>query len=336
MIDKKTFGAFIKNKRIEKNYSQKELAELLYVTEGAVSKWERGISYPDITMVSDICRALDISEHEFITASTDTATRKLKHEARQFRIIRGTWFWVPTISYAVALVVCFICNIAVNNTLSWFFIVLASLVCAYSFIPTYTSFFEANKLLVFVASSLASICLLLLTCAVYTSSVYWVPTACFGIMIGYSLLFIPMVLAKTKVRKYRFIIAFGGAFLSTVLLLLSIYPWEPFMLTPAILMVCYGFIPAIVCTGICILKFNGFLKAGICTLIATVICYFSWHVVNALFGSTDNYYQVDFTNWEKCTNGNITLITLVVMLIVSAVFLGIGIYKQKHDLNGDN
>lgn len=42
MTDKKTFGEFIKAKRIEKNYSQRELADLLFVTEGAISKWERG------------------------------------------------------------------------------------------------------------------------------------------------------------------------------------------------------------------------------------------------------------------------------------------------------
>lgn len=325
MIDKKTFGSFIKSKRIEKNYSQKELAELLYVTEGAVSKWERGISYPDITMVSDICRALDISEHEFITASTDTATRKQKHEARQFRLIRGTWFWIPTISYAVALVICFICNIAVNGTLSWFFIVLASLLCAYSFIPTFTLFFEANKLLVFIVSSLASVSLLLLTCAIYTGTVYWVPTACFGIMIGYSLLFLPIVLAKTKVRKYRFTIAFGGAFVSTLLLLLSIYPWKPFMLTFGLMITSYWFIPAIICTGICTLRLNRFLKAGICTSIGTA----TYYCFYALFGLEDNHYQVDFTNWEQCANGNVTLVILIVMLLVSAVFIGIGAYREK-------
>ena len=38
MTDKKTFGSFIKLKRIEKNYSQKDLAQMLYVTEGAVSE----------------------------------------------------------------------------------------------------------------------------------------------------------------------------------------------------------------------------------------------------------------------------------------------------------
>ena len=141
MTDKKSFGAFIKTKRTEKNYSQKDLAEMLFVTEGAVSKWERGVSYPDITLISDICCALDISEHELITASTDADARKMKHEARKFRTIRSAWFWVPTISYAVALLTCFICNLAVNHTLSWFFIVLTALLCAYSFVPTFTLFF---------------------------------------------------------------------------------------------------------------------------------------------------------------------------------------------------
>ena len=115
MTDKKTFGLFIKSKRIENNYSQKDLAELLFVTEGAVSKWERGVSYPDITLISEICRVLNISEHEFITASTDTASRKIQHEAKIFRTIRKTWFLVPTISYLVALIICFICNLAVNH-----------------------------------------------------------------------------------------------------------------------------------------------------------------------------------------------------------------------------
>ena len=39
MKDKKGFGTFIKEKRIQNNYSQKDLAELLFVSESAVSKW---------------------------------------------------------------------------------------------------------------------------------------------------------------------------------------------------------------------------------------------------------------------------------------------------------
>lgn len=327
MTDKKTFGSFIRTKRTEKNYSQKDLAVLLYVTEGAVSKWERGASYPDITLIDDICRALDISEHEFITATTDTTTRKLQCEAHRFRVIRGTWFWVPTISYAVALVTCFICNIAVNHTLSWFFVVLASLLCAYSFVPTFTSFFKSQKLLVFAVTSLLSVCLLLFTCAVYTNTVFWVPTACIGTLIGYALLFLPILLSKSKVDRFKFLISFASAFVFTVLLLLVINVWHPFMLASAILMTCYGFLPVLLCAGICVLRFDSFIKTGVCVLLSTVVYYFSGHVVNELFGLAENHYQIDFNNWEQCLNGNVMFIILLSLLLVSAVFTGIGIFR---------
>ena len=47
MKEKSTFGRFIVKKRKERNLTQKELAEQLYVTESAdktISKWERGVS----------------------------------------------------------------------------------------------------------------------------------------------------------------------------------------------------------------------------------------------------------------------------------------------------
>ena len=44
MEDKITLGKFIQSKRKELGLSQKDLAKELYVTESAVSKWERGVS----------------------------------------------------------------------------------------------------------------------------------------------------------------------------------------------------------------------------------------------------------------------------------------------------
>ena len=327
MTDKKTFGSFIKIKRTEKNYSQKDLAEMLFVTEGAVSKWERGVSYPDITLIADICRVLDISEHEFITASTDTDSRKIKHEARKFRVIRGTWFWVPTISYAVALLTCFICNLAIDHTLSWFFIVLTALLCAYSFIPTFTSFFKSKKLLAFTATSFISICLLLYTCAAYTNTLFWFPAACIGTLMGYTLLFIPMLLSKTKIRNPRFMISYVLTFFLTISLLQSIYVWQPFMLAPAIKMTCYGFIPVFLCGIICMFRFDSYIKAGICTLLSTVAYYFSGYIVNYLFNLSENYYEIDFYNWEQYTGGNVLFIILLSLLFVSVVLIGTGILR---------
>ena len=67
MDEKKSFGAYILKKRQERGLTQKELARRLYVTESTISKWERGLSYPNISMVAPICGALGISEHEFFT-----------------------------------------------------------------------------------------------------------------------------------------------------------------------------------------------------------------------------------------------------------------------------
>ena len=92
MKDRKMFGSFIKEKRINKNYSQKELADLLYVTESAVSKWERGVSYPDITLISDICKVLEISEKELIQSSDDNEYRKMKMDSEKFKKIRKVYF----------------------------------------------------------------------------------------------------------------------------------------------------------------------------------------------------------------------------------------------------
>ena len=300
---------------------------MLYVSEGAISKWERGVSYPDITLISDICRVLDISEHELITASTDTDTRKLKQEARKFRVIRSTWFWIPTISYAVALVTCFICNLAVNGTLSWFFIVLAALFCAYTFVPTITFFFESKKLLAFSVSTYLSIFLLLFTCAVYTKGLSWFLTACIGVLIGYELLFVPILLSKTKLCRYKFVILFATACVLTILLLLNIYIWHPFMLNSAILITCYAFIPAFFCTIICTLRFDAFLKTGVCIAFSTILFYFTEYIVDILFGTNESAYQVNFNDWAQFLEGNIQLICLVSFLFVSAVFIGIGVFR---------
>ncbi len=329
MTDKKTFGLFIKSKRIENNYSQKDLAEMLFVTEGAVSKWERGISYPDITMISDICRVLNISEHEFITASNDTATRKMQHEAKNFRIIKNTYFWVPTISYIIALVTCFICNLAINHTLSWFFIVFSSLVCAYSFVPGFYYFFDDKKLPVFSVTTCLSIWLILFTCSAYTKDFSWLITACIGVLMGYVLIFLPIILKNTKISRFKFFITFSSLLLLTILMIANIRLWHQFNVIKAMLMTLYGFSPLIICALVCMTRLNRLLKAGCCTLFCGFAFYGTNYVANALFGGNENYYQVDFNNWQGCINGNISLICLISFLFISSVLIAVGFLKKN-------
>lgn len=44
-IDKQKFGAFIAALRKEKGFTQRELAEQLFISDKAVSKWETGVSH---------------------------------------------------------------------------------------------------------------------------------------------------------------------------------------------------------------------------------------------------------------------------------------------------
>ena len=49
-LNKIAFGSFLAQLRREKGMTQKELAACLYVSDKAVSKWERGLSVPDISL----------------------------------------------------------------------------------------------------------------------------------------------------------------------------------------------------------------------------------------------------------------------------------------------
>ncbi len=66
-MDQKKTGAFIAQCRKEKNLTQVQLAELLEITNQAVSKWENGRGMPDVSLLQPLCNALDISLNELFS-----------------------------------------------------------------------------------------------------------------------------------------------------------------------------------------------------------------------------------------------------------------------------
>lgn len=60
MIDVQNIGARIAECRKAKKMTQRMLADRLAVTAQAVSKWERGRSYPDIVLLDDIADNLSV------------------------------------------------------------------------------------------------------------------------------------------------------------------------------------------------------------------------------------------------------------------------------------
>ena len=65
-LDKEKFGSFVAVRRKEKGLTQKELAERLCITDKAVSKWERGAGFPDISLLIPLAGALDLSVTELL------------------------------------------------------------------------------------------------------------------------------------------------------------------------------------------------------------------------------------------------------------------------------
>ena len=59
-------GAVIRQLREEKGMTQAELAEKVYVSDKAVSKWENGKGYPDISLLDDIAGVLGVSVAELL------------------------------------------------------------------------------------------------------------------------------------------------------------------------------------------------------------------------------------------------------------------------------
>ena len=59
-----TIGEKIKDLRKKNNITQKQLAEQLFITYQAVSKWECGVSTPDISLIVPLTRVLNVSADE--------------------------------------------------------------------------------------------------------------------------------------------------------------------------------------------------------------------------------------------------------------------------------
>lgn len=65
-MNQEKIGKFISELRKEKNLTQEELASKLGITKNAVSKWERGLSMMDVSLLKPVCDILEISIVELL------------------------------------------------------------------------------------------------------------------------------------------------------------------------------------------------------------------------------------------------------------------------------
>ncbi len=79
-MDKKKLGSFIAELRKEKGLTQKELAEKLFLSDKAISKWETGVSIPDTIMLIPLADLLGVTVTELLTYEKITPKATLDAE----------------------------------------------------------------------------------------------------------------------------------------------------------------------------------------------------------------------------------------------------------------
>lgn len=70
-MKKQTFGSMIAEFRKEKAMTQVELAEKMGVTDKAVSKWERDLSFPDVNTIPKLAEIFNVTVDELMQVKTD-------------------------------------------------------------------------------------------------------------------------------------------------------------------------------------------------------------------------------------------------------------------------
>ena len=65
-MNKQTFGTLIATMRKERGMTQLELAEKMGVTDKAVSKWERDLSFPDVNTLPKLAEIFDVTVDELM------------------------------------------------------------------------------------------------------------------------------------------------------------------------------------------------------------------------------------------------------------------------------
>ena len=341
----KTFGSFLKEKRQEKKLTQKDLAKVLFVSESAVSKWEKDISHPDITLLPKLAETLSVTEHELITASVDETTRKEKVQARRWRKLSFTWDLFFYISYILAIIPCFIVDLAVNGKFTWFWIVISALILSFTF-TNLPKFIKKHKLILIPLSQFLALCLLLCVCSIYTNG-GWFWIAVTSVLLGLIIIFVPIFIAKypffKKIQKFNDFVSIAIDFvvLNVLLIIVDGYcvsngfaanHWYFNLAFPIVLFV-YLFLNILLCVRF--LRTNKLIKTSVILFLIDLL-----YVIPMLLNSSNvgvqreiddaNILKADLSVWkvDVTLEQNVNLICFLTMLGLAFTFLISGLIKH--------
>lgn len=112
-MDAAKTGALITQARKEKNLTQKDLAQALHVSVQAVSKWERGLNFPDIALLEPLAEKLGLTVSELLSGERNAPAGEelvrsslrmgLKQLGGRVRKWRGSFFAAAAVLLCLGL-----------------------------------------------------------------------------------------------------------------------------------------------------------------------------------------------------------------------------------------
>jgi len=88
-MDQVKIGKFISDERKAKGYTQKQLSELLEISDKTISKWECGNGFPEASLLLPLCNELEITVNELLTGERISQQNyKKKAEENMVNMIR--------------------------------------------------------------------------------------------------------------------------------------------------------------------------------------------------------------------------------------------------------
>lgn len=224
MTNQTEIGNFIAGCRREKNLTQAQLAEMLNITDRAVSKWETGKCMPDASVMLELCGILGITVNELLCGEkldmenyekkADENLIALKKKTENHRKKNVLISMLLSLTFWVGIMVCLICDLAISRRLTWSLIPVSSIVLAWAVSFPGVLLGKRGLLLSLTALSVFIFpYLFLLSRLLSVKEVFSIGAA----MAVISILFLWMIAAIfIRIGKTRKFVALGVAFLSAI------------------------------------------------------------------------------------------------------------------------
>lgn len=245
---------------------------------------------------------------------------------------------------AIPVLVCFIVNLASGHGLTWFFIVLASLMVAAS-LTAVPFLAPSNKGLWTIGTFTASLLTLFAVCCIYGGGNWFFVTAT-SVLFGLSVVFMPFVVKSEPMKKLlgdkKGLFVFGAdtALFALMMITIGIHNRN----FSGVWTVAASLLPLIIwCWAIfAIIRYvnfgGGFAKAGLCVAATGTMLFFG-DILSSLFaGMSEPLPKLNLSVWNEITSYDNTMwLILIASLVIGAIFSAIGfIIKRKSGNNNEN